>query len=217
MKQTKDIGIDLELARLRYPHGTKEHLREKIQDYRWLVEETLITLKAKYSQESDVTHFKRIQEFCMQVNAIFELEHNISVRVQKLENFYWIVDMILTAMDDKYPNEKEELHMEKIQQFSLAIFEMFGPLDNDTRGTYDTEEKEKRAREMADLYWFLNMTLTLLKTKYPHELKEYHIKEMEEYFWFLDMIFNSSGNIDQAQVTKIKEHWGLQRKRVKSI
>jgi hypothetical protein len=113
--------------------------------------------------------------------------------------------MILTAMDDKYPNEKEEFHMEKIQRFCLEISEMFGLLDNGTSGNYDTEEN--RAKEMADFYWFLNMTLTSMKTKYPHETKEYHIKEMEEYLWFLDMIFNSSGNIDQAQVKKIKEYW----------
>jgi predicted DNA-binding protein len=212
MKQTneteRDIEIDLELARLRYPNGTKEHLTEKIHDYRWLVEEILTSLKTKYSQESDVSHFKRIQDFCMQVNVIFELEDKIPTRVQKLENFCWILDMILTAMDDKYPNEEEEFHMEKIQRFCLAISEMFGSLDNDTSGTYGTDEN--RAKEMADFYWFLNITLTSMKTKYPHETKEYHIKEMEDYLWFLDMIFNSSGNIDQAQVKKIKEYWGLE-------
>jgi hypothetical protein len=203
-----DIDIDVELARLRYPSGTKEHLMEKIQDYRWLVEETLTSLKTKYSQESEVSHFKRIQGFCMQTNVIFEEEDDVSIRVQKLENFCWILDMILTAMDDKYPNEKEEFHMEKIQQFCLAISKMLGSLDIDTAGLYDTEEN--RAKEMTHFYWFLNMTLTSMKTKYPHETKEYHIKEMEEYLWFLNMIFNSSGNIDQAQVKKIKEYWGLE-------
>ena len=202
-----DISIDLELAHQRYPQGTKEHLSEKIEDYRWLVEETLTSLKAKYSQESELSYFKRIQEFCMQTIVIFQVEENVSVRVQKLENFCWILDMILTAMDDKYPNEKEEFHLEKIHEFCLAISEMFGPLDNDTSGAYDTDEN--RAKEMVDFYWFLNMTLTSMKTKYPHETKEYHIKDMEEYLWFLDMIFNSSRNIDQSQVKKIKEYWGL--------
>jgi hypothetical protein len=144
----------------------------------------------------------------MQTNVIVGLEDDISIRVQKMENFCWILDMILTAMDEKYPNEKEEYHMEKIQEFCFAIAKMVGPIDIDTAGTYDTEEN--RAKEMADFYWFLNMTLTSMKTKYPHETKEYHIKEMEEYLWFVDMIINSSGNIDQSQVNKIKEYWGLE-------
>ena len=143
----------------------------------------------------------------MQANVIFELEDNISIRVQNIENFCWILDMILTAMDDKYPNEKEEYHMEKIQEFCMAISKMFAPIDNYRSGTYT---EENRAKEMSDFYWFLNMTLTSMKTKYPHETKEYHIKEMEEYLWFVDMIINSSGNIDQSRVKKIKEYWGLE-------
>ena len=204
----EDIGIDLELARLRYPNGTKEHLNEKIQDYRWLVAETLTSLIAKCSLESEVSHFKRIQEFCMQVNVIFEFEDKVLVRVQKLQNFCWILGLVLTAMDDKYPNEKEEYHMEKIQEFCWSLSKMFILLDNDISESYNT--KENHAKEMADFYWLLNMTLTSMKTKYPHETKEYHIKEMEEYLWFLEMIFNPSGNIDQSQVKKIKEYWGLQ-------
>ena len=64
----------------------------------------------------------------MHTNVIFQLEENTSKRAQKLEYFCWILDMILTAMDDKYPNEKEEYHMQKIQEFCLAISEMFMPL-----------------------------------------------------------------------------------------
>lgn len=212
-----DIGIDLELARLRYPNNTKEHINEKIGKYRWLVEEALTSLKTRYSQESEVSYFKRIQDFCMQANVIVGLEDDISVRVQKLENFCWILDMILTAMDDKYPNEKEEYHMEKIQEFCWSIVEMFMPSDNtsnsyisdnNTSGSYGNGEN--RANEMVDFYWFLNMMLTSMKTKYPHETKEYHIKEMEEYLWFVDMTFNSSGNIDHSQAKKIKEYWGLE-------
>jgi hypothetical protein len=203
----EDIDIDLELARLRYPNVTKEHLNEKIGKHRWLVEEAVTSLKTRYSQESDVSHFKRIQDFCMQANVILGLEDDVSIRVQILENFCWILDMILRAMDDKYPNEKEEYHMEKIQQFCFAISKMFMPLYDDTSGCYDTGESH--VKEMVDFYWFLNMTLTSMKTKYPHETKEFDIKEMEEYLWFVDMTFNSSGNIDQAQVKKIKEYWGI--------
>jgi hypothetical protein len=143
----------------------------------------------------------------MQANVILGLEDNISVRVQKIENFCWILDMILIAMDDKYPNEKEEYHMEKIQQFCFAISNMFMPSDDDTSGTYDTGMNH--VKEMADFYWFLNMTLTSMKTKYPHETKEFDIKEMEEYLWFVDMTFNSTGNIDQSHVKKIKQYWGI--------
>ena len=201
----ENIDIDLELARLRYPQDTKERLDEKVKDYRPIVLEALTSLKNRYSEESEVSHFKRIQEFCMQANIIFELGDEIPKRVQKLEYFCWILDMILTAMDDKYPNEKEEFHMQKIQQFCFVISKMFMPLDNDTSGTYDTGENH--IKEMVDFYWFLNMTLTSMKTKFPHETKEYHIKEMEDYLWFVDMTFNSAGNIDQSQAKKIKEYW----------
>ncbi len=137
------MNIDLELARLRYPQDTKERLDEKVKDYRPIVEEALTSLKSKYSQESKVSHSKRIQEFCMEANIIFELEDEISARVQKLEYFCWILDMILTAMDKKYPNEKEELHMQKIQQFCLAISKMFMPLDDDVSGSYDRRKSRQ--------------------------------------------------------------------------
>ena len=202
-----NVDTDLDLARLRYPNVTKEYLNEKIANYRWLVEEALTSLRTRYSQESEVSHFKRIQDFSMQANVVLGLEDDVSIRVQKLENFCWILDMILTAMDDKYPNEKEEFHMQKIQQFCSAISKMVMPLDNDTSGTYDTGENH--VKEMVDFYWFLNMTLTSMKTKFPHEMKEYHIKEMEDYLWFVDMTFNSAGNIDQSQAKKIKEYWGI--------
>lgn len=203
-----DVDIDLELARLRYPDVTKEHLDKKIGKYRWLVEEALTSLETRYSQESEVSHFKRIQDFCMQANIILGLENDVTRRVQKIENFCWMLDLILTAMDDKYPNEKEEYHMEKIQEFCWSIVSMFIPIDDNTSTSYDTIQN--RAKEMADFYWFLNMILTSMKTKCPHETKEYHIKEMEEYLWFVDMVFNSSGNIDQSQVKKIKEYWGIE-------
>jgi hypothetical protein len=206
-KLQENIDIDLELARLRYPQDTKERLDEKVKDYRPIVLEALTSLKNRYSQESEVSHFKRIQEFCMQASIIFELGDEIPKRVQKLEYFCWILDMILTAMDDKYPNEKEEFHMQKIQQFCFVISKMFMPLDNDTSGTYDTGENH--VKEMVDFYWFLNMTLTSMKTKFPNETKEYHIKEIEDYLWFVDMTFNSAGNIDQSQAKKIKEYWGI--------
>ena len=48
-----------------------------------------------------------------------------------------------------------------------------------------------------------------MKTKYRHETKEFDITELEEYLWFVDMVFKSSENIDQAQVKKIKEYWGI--------
>jgi predicted DNA-binding protein len=173
----ENIDIDLELARLRYPQDTKERLDEKVKDYRPIVLEALTSLKNRYSEESEVSHFKRIQEFCMQANIIFELGDEIPKRV----------------------------HMQKIQQFCFVISKMFMPLDNDTSGTYDTGENH--IKEMVDFYWFLNMTLTSMKTKFPHETKEYHIKEMEDYLWFVDMTFNSAGNIDQSQAKKIKEYW----------
>ncbi|NAL78681.1 hypothetical protein [Nitrososphaera sp. AFS] len=112
-----NVDIDLDLARLRYPNVTKEYLNEKIVNYRWLVDEALTSLRTRYSQESEVSHFKIIQDFSMQANVVLGLEDDVSIRVQKLENFCWILDMILTAMDDKYPNEKEEFHMQKIQHF----------------------------------------------------------------------------------------------------
>ncbi len=48
-----------------------------------------------------------------------------------------------------------------------------------------------------------------MKTKYLHETKEFGIKEMEEYIWFVDMTFNSTGNVDQVQVNKIKDFFHL--------
>ena len=204
----EDININPEVARLRYPNVTKEQLNEKIGKYRWLVEDALTSIKTRHSQESEVSHFKRIQDFCMQANVILGLEEDVTIRVQRIENFCWVLDLILTAMDDKYPNEKEENYMEKIQEFCCSIVEMFMPIDGNANDSNDTEHN--RAKEMVDFYWFLNMTLTSMKTKFPHETKEYHIKEMEEYLWFVDMVFNSSGNIDQSQVKKINEYWGME-------
>lgn len=207
-ERVEDIGIDLEFARLRYPRGTKKFYEEKIKSYRSFVEEALTSLKAKYSHETEVSHFRRIQEFCMQFNIIFESEDDISPRVQKIENFCWILEEILISMDGKYPNETEESHIEKLQEFCRSIGKMFLTFDNNTRASRATIETH--AREMTDFYWFLNMTLTSMKTKYPNEMKEFHIKEMEEYLWFVDMIFNSVGNLDQSQVKIIKDYCGLE-------
>jgi len=209
-ERVENIDIDLEFARLRYPRGTKKFYKEKIKNYRAFVEEALTTLKAKYSHESEVLHFERIQEFCMQFNIIFESEDDISSRVQKIENFCWILEGILISMDEKYPNETEESHIEKLQQFCWSIGKMFLQFDNDTSASRSTIETH--AREMTDFYWFLNMTLTSMKAKHPNEMKQFHIKEMEEYLWFVDMIFNSIGNLDQSQIKKIKDYWGLDEK-----
>lgn len=206
-KTAQDIGIELELVRLRYPEGTKEFYESKIKSYRWLVEATITSLKAKYPNESEVARFKRIQEFCILIATVFESEDEIPLRVQKIENFYWMIDRILASLDEKFTNETEKSHFERIQEFCWSIIRMFMPLDEDST-SYDVNKSH--AKEMEDFYWFLNMTLSSIKEKFPHETKEYHIKVMEEYLWFVDMIFMSIGNIHQSEVKKIKEYWGIE-------
>ena len=76
-----------------------------------------------------------------------------------------ILDMILTAMDKKYPNEKEELHMQKIQQFCLAISKMFMPLDDDVSGFYDTEED--RAKENGGFLLVFEYDVNINEDKIP--------------------------------------------------
>ena len=211
MRQRKEaeqkMGIDLELVRLRYPDETREFYNNKTKSYRWLVEETLTSLKAKYPNESEVSYFKRIQEFCILIATVFESEDNVSLRVEKLENFYWMLDMILASLDKKFLNETEKSHMERIQEFCWSITKMFMPLDENS-SSYDVNKSD--VKEMDEFYWFLNMTLSSIREKYPHETKEYHIKVMEEYLWLVDMVLMSIGNIHQSEVKKIKEYWGLE-------
>ena len=210
MRQTKeteqDIGIDLELARLRYPDATKNFYDKKIKSYRWLIEATLTSLKGKYPNESEVSYYKRVQEFCMLIATVFGSEDNVSIRVEKLENFYWMLDSILASLDKKFLNETEKSHMERLQEFCWSVTKMFMPLDEDSSSI---EVNKSDVKEMDEFYWFLNMTLSSLKEKYPHETKEYHIKVMEEYLLLVDMVFTSIGNIHQSEVKKIKEYWGV--------